>query len=166
MKTFLTYALLVIAVAGIGAAVMRSSRTPGDSPAKAANATVENVGNKSVPNALPADGVVVTYFTTDVRCPSCFQIEKLSRQTVERDFSDEMQTGQVIFRSVNTDQPANQHFIDDYQLVSKTVIVSSRHGGQETNWTNLQDVWLKLGNEDEFTRYVGTEIRQQLKDVP
>lgn len=166
MKTVLTYALMLLAVAGIGVAVVRQIR-PSEKVLSGVGKNAEPAkAPAQVVDTLPSDGVVVTYFTSDVRCPSCFQIESLSRQTVERDFGDDLRAGRVVFRAINVDQPANKHFVEEYQLVSKTVVVSSREDGQETHWTNLQEVWLKLGDEADFTRYVGDEIRKQRDRVP
>lgn len=166
MKRLLTYALLIFAVAGIGVAVIRQIR-PSQEVSTMGGGNAERVKVPSqATDTLPIDGVVVTYFTSDVRCASCFKIESLARQTVERDFGDELRAGRVVFRAINVDQPASKPFVDEYQLVSKTVVVSSRQEGEETKWTNLQDVWLKLGDEADFRRYVGGEIRKQLDRVP
>lgn len=32
--------------------------------------------------------------------------------------------GRVVFQTINVDRPENRHFIKDYQLVSKTVIMA------------------------------------------
>lgn len=166
MKKLLTYALLVLAIAGISVAVVRQIH-PSEKALAAVGENPEPArALAQVADTLPSDGVVVTYFTSDVRCPSCFKIEALARQTVEQDFVEDMRAGRLLFRSVNVDQPANKHFVEEYQLVSKTVVVSSRQGGQETNWANLQEVWFKLGDEAGFARYIGDEVRKQPGHAP
>lgn len=147
LRKITTWALVALAVAGAAVAIKNKV-----APAAAAEAAV----------ALPDDGVVVTYFTTDVRCPSCLKIEALSRETVTTRFPEDFESGRVVFRVVNTDRPENKRFIDDYKLVSKTVIVSRRQGGKELDWVNLQDVWLKLDDPAAFRGYVGDAVKRTL----
>lgn len=78
--------------------------------------------------------VTVTYFTTQVRCASCMRIEEWTRQAVDARFSDEIDSGRVDFRMVYIDNPANENFVEDYQLVSKSVVVSE----------SLVGLWLTL----------------------
>lgn len=148
MKTILTYGLLALALVGAGFAIKQRLHPPA-STAAAANAEA----------ALPANGKVVTYFTTDVRCPSCRKIEALTRQTVENQFADKLKSGEIVFRTLNLDRPENKHFIDDYQLVSKTVIVSVRENGKETGFQNLQDVWTNLDDPADFQNYLAAALR-------
>jgi len=152
MKKILTYALLALALVGAGYAVKQRLGPPTD--AKAAPEMMP-----SGPS-LPADGTVVTYFTTNVRCPSCVEIEKLTRGSVEKGFPEQVAGGSLVFRVINTDEPDNRHFVKDYQLVSKTVVVAMRKDGAEVDWKNLQDIWLKLSTPAEFEAYVKTAIEK------
>ena len=106
--------------------------------------------------------VVVTYFTTDVRCDSCRTIETLSRQAIAEGFPDEVQRGEVVFRVLNTDRAENQHFVNDYEIANKTVIVSHQQNGTEVEWANRQDVWLLFEQPMEFFDYVREPVRRYL----
>lgn len=151
LRKITTWALVALAVAGAAVAIKNKVAPTAAAPA-AAEAAV----------ALPDDGVVVTYFTTDVRCPSCLKIEALSRETVTTRFPEDFESGRLVFRVVNTGRPENRHFLDDYKLVSKTVIVSRRQAGKEQDWVNLQDVWLKLDDPAAFRSYVGDAVKRSL----
>jgi hypothetical protein len=147
-----TILLVLVAIAGVTAAVYRQSSGP-------APATLE-------PEAR-ADGttgprVTVTYFTTNVRCASCIRIEELTRETVHARFADLLEAGKVSFRMINTDDPGNQHYIQDYQLVSKSVVVSESLNGEELEWVNLQDIWLLLRDEQAFADYVAGAVSTYL----
>lgn len=151
MKKFLIFGLLALAVVGAASAVKQ--RLTAEQPPSGAEATM------AADSGLPANGKVVTYFTTNVRCPSCLKIESLTRETIESRFSERLNSGEIVFRTINTDQPDYKHFVDDYQLVSKTVIVSTRKNGKETGYENLQDVWLKLNDPADFENYIGAALR-------
>ncbi|MEX1119733.1 MAG: nitrophenyl compound nitroreductase subunit ArsF family protein [Terrimicrobiaceae bacterium] len=150
MKKILTYGLLALAVVGAGFAVKQ--RMAGSQAPPATEATF------SPDSDLPAKGRVITYFTSDVRCPSCLKIEELTRKTVKERFAGQLQSGELVFRTLNTDRPENKHFVDDYQLVSKTVIVSTRENGKEIRFENLQDVWLKLNDPAAFQNYIAAAL--------
>ena len=63
---------------------------------------------------------------------------------------------------LNTDRAANEHFLDDYEIANKTVIVSHQENGKETEWQNRQDVWLLLEQPNEFLAYVREPVRRYL----
>ena len=63
---------------------------------------------------------------------------------------------------MNLDGPGNEHFVRDYPLISKTVIVSDLAGGQEVRWENLQQVWTKQKDEQAFEAYVVEAVRRHL----
>lgn len=115
--------------------------------------------------ATPAtrDRVVVTYFTTDVRCVSCRTIEELSRRAVEAGFPDEVATGTVSFRVVNTDRQEHAHFVEHYALTNKVVIVSREQAGREMEWVRCQDVWTYFKDPERFFAYLREPIRNYLQ---
>jgi len=154
MKKLLTYGLLALAFVGIGFAIkQRVAPTASDAEVSAI---------QLAETSLPDDATVVTYFTTNARCPSCRKLEDLTRLTVEGRFPEQLASGGIVFRTINTDEAENLHFVEDYQLVSKTVVVSRRKGGEEIEWANLQDIWLKLTSPDELDAYVRSAIQEML----
>jgi hypothetical protein len=74
-----------------------------------------------------------------------------------------MKEGKVVWRLVNLDEPANKHYIDDYQLYSKAVIVSEIRDGEEVRWKNLMKVWQLTGDKGAFEKYIRDEVRAYLE---
>lgn len=111
---------------------------------------------------VAAADVVVTYFTTDVRCDSCRKIEALSRRAVLEGFPDAVLAGRVLFRMINTDRPEHRHYLEHYEIANKTVIVSHQRQGKEVEWTGRQDVWLHLDEPETFFAYVREPIAAYL----
>ena len=93
------------------------------------------------------------------------RIERLTRETVEKNFAAEIASGRIVLNTINLDGPGNEHFVQDYQLISKTVIVSDRAKGQEVQWENLQEVWSKQKDEQAFEAYVVDAVRRHLGSV-
>lgn len=150
-KSALRWPLLVIVFGSVGAYALQKSLGKDTGPTPAA--TSANTA---------AASVVVTYFTTDVRCDSCRTIEKLSRQAIEEGFPAEVANGTVVFRVLNTDRAENKHFVDAYEIANKTVIVSHQENGKEAAWTNRQDVWLLFEEPGEFFTYVREPVQKYL----
>lgn len=152
MKKILTLLLLVFVGASVAAILFKGLKPQAakETPAVAA----EN----------PARGhkVLVTYFTTNVRCKSCLRIEALTREALTGAFAEQLERGEVEFRVINTDAPGNGHFVDDYKLVSKTVIVSDTLDGKERSWANLDQVWDLLNEPEKFHQYVAEAVRKHL----
>jgi hypothetical protein len=109
--------------------------------------------------AEPPTTVFVTYFHTTARCVSCVKIENLTELTMTTRLSGPVAEKRVVFRSVNVDEPANAHFVKDYSLYTKSVVVSEVKGGFEVRWKNLDRVWHLLGNPESFQSYVEKEVQ-------
>jgi len=111
----------------------------------------------------PARYLVVTYFHTTARCPTCHKIEELSDDAIKSNFGDELKSGTVVWQVINVDEPENKHYVQDYQLYSKHLIVSEIKDGQEVRWKDLKDIWTLVRNDEKFENYVKTEINDWLK---
>ncbi len=92
------------------------------------------------------------------------KIESFSREAVETGFGEELKKGKLIWRLVNVDEPANRHFVDDYQLYAKAVVISDVREGEEVRWKNLTKVWQLTGDKDLFVKYIKDEVRAYLED--
>lgn len=109
--------------------------------------------------------VVVTYFHTTVRCPTCHRLEEYARETVETAFAGDLEQGKVVFRAINLDDSKNQHFIKDYKLYTKSLIVSEWKDGKEVRWKNLPDIWKLVRDREQCEQYVRSEIEDYAKDL-
>ncbi len=112
-----------------------------------------------------ASTLVVTYFHTTARCPSCLRIEDLTVSTLTSRFAEPLATGRMKWRHINVDDPENAHFIKEYGLYTKSVVVSEVHDGQERRWKVLDKVWKLLGDAPAFQDYVEAEVKAYLESV-
>jgi hypothetical protein len=101
---------------------------------------------------------IATYFLTNIRCPSCLSIERLTAETIQAEFAEELGAGLLEWRTINIDGEGNYHFVKDYQLYTKSVIISENVNEKEIRWKNLPKVWELLGNEKKFRKYLKDEI--------
>lgn len=124
-------------------------------------ATPAAVAAREKTTALPAPvrKAVATYFHGNVRCVTCRKIEAYAQEAVQDAFEQQLAAGTVEFRVVNVEEDANRHFIQDYQLVSKTLVVTEEVDGAVARWAKLDDVWTLVSDRTAFFRYVQGGVR-------
>lgn len=103
--------------------------------------------------------VVVYYFYTNYRCASCRKLEALAQEAVYTGFPKELQSGRVVWRTANVEEKGNEHFVEDYQLFTKSVILVTEKEGQQTAWKNLPRIWELLKDKQQYLRYIQAETR-------
>jgi hypothetical protein len=106
--------------------------------------------------------VIAYYFHTNTRCSTCIKIEQYSHEAIEQGFPNELKGGKLEMRIVNYESPENRHFMQDYKLVSKSLVLVNLVDGKQTKWTNLKLVWQLTGHKDAFLNYVRKEVRGYL----
>ena len=109
--------------------------------------------------------VDVYYFHGNFRCATCYKLEQYSKEAIEANFKNELVSGKLLFRTINTDERANEHFINDYQLYTKSLIISLVKDGKEVKSKNLVKIWDYVGNKQKFYDYVAEEIRDFLREI-
>jgi len=109
--------------------------------------------------------VIAYYFHGTFRCSTCRTIEQYSLDAIQTYFAKELGNGRLEFRPVNIEEPENEHFIQDYQLVTRSLVLSLMSDGKETKWKNLADVWKLVRDKDKFFQYVKDEVEHFLKET-
>ncbi|MBD3322782.1 MAG: hypothetical protein GF350_16910 [Chitinivibrionales bacterium] len=112
-----------------------------------------------------ADNLTVFYFHTTYRCRTCNQFEKLTKDILQETFADELADSSIIFRAVNIEKKPNRHFVDDYKLVTKSVVLSLRKEGRELEWKNLDKIWQLVRDTERFKAYVQNAIEEYNKRI-
>ena len=111
----------------------------------------------------PAHVVRVYYFHGNARCVSCRKIEALAGEAVRAAFPGEMKQGKVEWLAVNIEEPANKHFIQDYRLYTKSLVVVDLVDGTQVRWKNLEKIWELLRDDEAFRQYVQGEVKSYLE---
>lgn len=159
MKMLVTGGLLAFVGASVVVLVMKESDRSAQLAALAAPAVAEAASPEAaapVPEA--EDAMVVYYLHTTYRCASCRKLEAYTAEAVMGGFAEALNSKQLIFRSVNLEEPANAHLVKRYSLFSKAVIVSEVRAGEEVRWKNLERIWDLLGDKDAYLTYLRGEI--------
>jgi hypothetical protein len=133
-----------------------------DRSADAENAAAGEGFSSSAHAGISGPSVVVYYFHGTKRCPTCMKIESYTRESIIDGFPGLIESGRLRFLAINVDDAENEHFIDDYELTTKSVVLSDRANGKETRWKNLNLVWEYVGEKDTFVDYIRRETSAYL----
>jgi len=169
VKSILRNLLLVFVVVGGVFLVIKDVRERSESDTVSEGSTVIAAtaplqtaeGNPAQTNKPPK--VIAYYFHTTFRCVTCRTIEAFSREAIEQAFAQALKDGMLDFRAVNVEESANRHFIHDYQLFTKSLILVKMKDGKQADWKNLSRVWELVRRKDAFLRYVQDEVRAYLE---
>ena len=109
--------------------------------------------------------VIAYYFHGSFRCPTCTTMERYSREAIETNFKHELVAGKLEFKAINVEDRGNEHYVNDYQLYTKSLILSLVKDGKEIKSKNLDKIWQYARNKQKFIDYVTEEINVFLKDT-
>ena len=111
------------------------------------------------------DEIVGYYFHVTVRCITCRTIEKYAGEAMKQYFPRELATGKLEWRPVNVQLRENRHFIQDYQLFTRSLVLVWFHNGKQREYKNLERTWELVGNEEDFKHYVKHEVKNYLEKL-
>jgi hypothetical protein len=137
--------VVVLAASGAACAADRSTESKTKTPASA----------EPTPKVAPQ--TVVYYFHGTNRCHTCRTIEAYADESVKAAFAAELSSGAVQWKPTNIDESANEHFIKDYQLYTRSLVVVDV--ANPKRFKNLDKVWQLVGDKPAFLKYVQDELR-------
>ena len=107
--------------------------------------------------------VIAYYLHATGRCSNCIKIEAWSKAALDKFFVKEQKNGKLQFIVLNIDEGENRHFVEDYKLVTKSLVLSLVKNGKEINYEVLSGVWNYLNDENAFYQYVKGRTDEFLK---
>lgn len=109
--------------------------------------------------------VFAYYFHGSFRCVTCHNLEQYAKEAIEANFKNELGKDMLVFKSVNVEEKENEHFLNDYQLYSKSLVLSLVRDGKEVKHKNLTKIWEYAGNKEKYINYVKSEIVAFLGEI-
>jgi len=113
----------------------------------------------------PTITIYAYYFHGNVRCTTCHKLEQYSKEAIENNFKNELASGKLLFKVINVEEKENAHFINDYQLYTKALVISRVKGDKDLESKNLTQIWKLVGNKEKFLAYVKEEVANFLKEL-
>lgn len=162
-------ALLILTAVTAGATDQKKDPAPLVNAAAAVSAADSIASMK--PDSLmvktadtPGPKIIAYYFHGKRRCATCMKLEAYSQEAIQTGFAEESQSGTIEWQVVNIEESPNEHFEKDYQLYTKSVILSRVENGKEAAWKNLDKIWELVGDKEAFVKYVQDEVRLMAAD--
>ena len=126
---------------------------------------VISAGSFAIAKDNPQAKVTAYYFHGSFRCYTCTNMEKFSKEAIVTNFKDALASGNLEFKAVNVEDRGNEHFVNDYKLYTKSLILSMVKDGKEVKSKNLDKIWELARNKQRFIDYVTSEINGFMKDA-
>mgnify|MGYP000911956746 CR=1 FL=1 len=152
----LVFILLLFGLSTGGTALPGSARADVPAPKAPADTTEAFADTKA------EHRVLAYYFYTTQRCTSCRKIEAYTAEAITTGFVEAIKDSVLVFQAINVDEEANEHFVKDYELFTKSVIIADERSGKQVAWKNLPKVWELLNDKEKFIRYIQDETRAYL----
>ncbi len=124
-------------------------------------------GIAAAPDALAktetvGDGLIVYYFHSNTRCPTCQSIESQAKETVQNDFASQLSKGEVVWKIVNYEQASAKPLAVKFEIQMPVVVLAKMKDGVIKDWKRLDQVWGLVGDKPAFKKYVKEEIERIL----
>lgn len=108
-------------------------------------------------NKQMADKIEVFMFHTTQRCASCVNIGRYTKNTLEKYFKKELDSGKIIFREINIDLSENKEISRKFKAVGSSLFINTiydeqDHIGEDTN------VWRLAYDQEEVEIYFKNKI--------
>jgi VanZ family protein len=113
--------------------------------------------------AVSQEKTIVYYFHGNMRCRTCNKIEAYTKAAITAGFAKELADGSLEIQIVNTDKSENEHFIKDFQLTNRSVVLTRSRGEKLEAWKNLDRIWLLVRKKETFQSYIEDETRAFIK---
>ena len=166
--------LLIVAATTLGTVLVSSENARSNPPCQGLAETslptvlvsAEKVRSDRPAPSQPQTGetkVVAYYFHVNVRCTTCRAIETYSREVIEQKLGTEIAKGRLQFKLVNVQIEENRHFVKDYQLFTKSLVLVRFDKGRQAEYKVLNDTWELVGDKPAMQAYVEREVRDYLK---
>ena len=159
IKKIFTVVLLLFVAGSIGYMIVNEKKTG----TVASEEQIEPVSKTENEDVQQDNQLIVYYFHGDKRCPTCHKLETYAKEALDAYFADEIASKNIVWKTVNIDKTENSHFIQDYKLVTKSVVLSEVANGKEVGWKNLEQIWQKVGDKDGYLQYIRESILNGLE---
>lgn len=153
MKTVLTTLLLLLAAVGLLFVLLS------DGPVVRGGEAPNPLAPAAPAADVPAPDLVVYYMDMGKDCSTCLNLESYTREALETFFADDLASGRIQWRTADLDAPANAHFVDEFGLYTKSVVLVRFEGGKQTRFDSLSRIWELVYDKEAYIAYIRDEVQ-------
>ena len=108
--------------------------------------------------------VVVYYFHRKFRCQSCEVLESTLLNTMQVTYSNQFGAGRLAMCIINVDDPENRHFLEQFQIISNSIVIVEKKSGVILRYKNLASIWDVAEDRDAITHLLRNEVAEFLPE--
>lgn len=108
-------------------------------------------------NEKPAEKVEVVYFYSSARCASCIALEEFTENTINNNFQDKLNSGELTFNAYNVEESDNAEIVNKYRARGSSLFINPIYD-DEDHIKEEVNVWRYLSNEEQFSNYLSNKI--------
>ncbi len=158
IKRIIASILIAFVIISIAVVIIKESRQKQQKNTVAAIPKITASESKISQNKKEGSYLIVYYFHGNMRCRNCIAFEQYTKAALDEFFAEKMKEGKLIYKVVNVEDTENEHFIRDYRLTTKSVVLVQLAAGKEVKWKNLDEIWKLVANKEQFINYIKSEI--------
>jgi hypothetical protein len=113
---------------------------------------------------LTDNQVVVYYFHRKFKCGSCEVIESTLQKALEARYAPYFMDGRLAMCVVNIDDPENRYFLEQYKLISTTLVIVQKSKGSVARFKHLDAVWDISEDPDAISHLLQEEVSKYLQE--
>ncbi len=168
IKNILTILLLIFVAGSLAYMVTKESKNkPSDKDNNSVMLTEKS--ESQIADYLSSDStdnrLIVYYFHGDVRCPTCHKLESYAKESLDTYFANEIASNRISWKPVNIDKNENSHYVRDYNLITKSIILSKVSDGKEVEWKNLDKIWQEVHDKEGYLQYIRESVNKTLASI-
>ncbi len=156
LKNLTGILLLLFVFASIAYMAVKPSTTTGS----AASVGTASASLPKIEGVEPE--IAVYFFYNDIRCDVCLRLEAYAVEALKIHFMDELESGAIQWRMLSMDNPENEHYLTEYELYSKSIVLVRFENGEEVRAKNLEDIWDLVYDRPDYVEYIRMEINDFL----
>jgi hypothetical protein len=120
---------------------------------------VDENSEESTVTGEASRSVVAYYFHGARRCDTCRTIEAYAAETLKSCFAEQMDDEKLTWSVINLSEADNEHFVQDFELSTRTIVLVEMQGGEQVRWKSLSRVWELVGDKEAFGEYIREETQ-------
>ncbi len=113
---------------------------------------------------LTDNQVVVYYFHRKFKCGSCEVLEATLQKALEARYGPYFTDGRLAMCVVNIDDPANRYFLEQFELLSTTLVIAQKSKGSVARFKHLDAIWDISEDSDAIAHLLQTEVSKYLQE--
>lgn len=106
--------------------------------------------------------MTVYYIHSTLRCETCLFIEGLTEATLRVEFTEELENGTLVWRSVDRQLHANDHLLTEFGLTSNDLVVVQESEGGKRRWESIPDLWEQASDPERLSRHLQEIVARSL----